>query len=216
MRRLINGCWSVFKWGFVLLLAAALAGGGYLYFRLDEEIRRYAEGALAQHYTGLDVRVGGARFVPGQGVVVYDISLAEPEQPSLVVTPSPTAGQTLLSIAELSLEGRFDVQQLLEGKPRIDRVVLRRPVLTAHRRADGAWTTQALAALPDFGGSGAPRAAVKVVGATVVVADASKPMAPIVTLRNLNAWTEPQRQGDPAGVVRLRATAEETLAKRIG
>ncbi|MEM6798328.1 MAG: AsmA-like C-terminal domain-containing protein [Planctomycetota bacterium] len=213
MKRLVNFCWSLFKWGFVLLLLAALSGGGYLYFQLDEEIRRYAEGMLAEHYQHLDVRVGGARFVPGQGVTLYDVTLAEPAPQALVASPSPLAGKTLLHLGELRLVGRFELQQLMEGKPSIDRVVVRRPTLSATRMRDGTWSVARLLPPPSFGGG--PMAPTDLHAATLIITDARRPTAPPIALRNVELTTTSGGVDLPASLVEASGSAEGTLAKRL-
>jgi hypothetical protein len=50
----------------------------YLYRRVDEQIRRRLEEKLAQHYTGLKVKVDSAHLVEGEGIEVRGLSLLEP------------------------------------------------------------------------------------------------------------------------------------------
>ena len=209
VKRLINFCWSIFKWVFALALVAALSAGGYLYFQLDEEIRRYAEGKLSGHYGQLEVSVGGARFVPGRGVAVYDVSLAEGTQ-------QRTASGPLLHIDELLLAGRFEMQQFIDGQPVIERLIVRRPRLEATRGADGVWCFQKLLPLPPNAGGPAPP--LEIVDATLVVADKTKPDFTPVVLRNTKLTIERavDAGGNPApGAFQFAGTAEDSVAKRV-
>ena len=73
--KLVNSCWFCFKWTLALLFVTALVAGGYLYLRLDDEIRRYAETLIASHYDEHVVRLGSARFETGRGVVFHNLSI---------------------------------------------------------------------------------------------------------------------------------------------
>ena len=53
--RLINSCWSVFKWGLVLVVDRRCAGGAQFLSSLRREVRRRIETRLAQQYPGLKV-----------------------------------------------------------------------------------------------------------------------------------------------------------------
>ena len=61
---LVNFCWSLFKWCLLLAIMGAVAVGGYLYFRLDDEIRRQVEDGSPRTITNFDVRVGRRGSIP--------------------------------------------------------------------------------------------------------------------------------------------------------
>ncbi|MEN1681185.1 MAG: AsmA-like C-terminal region-containing protein [Planctomycetota bacterium] len=204
MRRLINTCWTFFKWGCALLLIAALTASGYLYFRLDEEIRRYAQQMLAEQYPQLQVSVGGARFVPGRGVTVFDVSLAEPPHRRGAGPAEP-----LVHLPELTLAGKFEMRQLLEGAPVIDRVIVRRPRLTASRRVTGEWRLDQLLPLPEGGKRPAP---IEIIDGTLVVIDEARAPATPLVVRNVAVTTEPVPDSTQ---VRFQVTVSESIAKRI-
>ena len=211
MRRLVNFCWSLFKWAFALVLIAALVAGGYLYVRLDEEIRCYAQGMLGDHYTQLQVDVGGARFVPGRGVTIFDVSFA-PQQRAPLAENSPPG--PLLHLGELNLVGRFEIAQLIEGKSTVDRIVVRRPRLVATRLASGKWSFERLLPPPQFGGHSPP---MEIVDATLVLIDETKPTAQPLVLRNAELLVERKSTG-PApsdATIEIKGSVEGSLAKRI-
>ena len=64
----------------VVAVVVALLGISAKYYgfdRLNEEIRSRVETTLRQHYQGLSVSVRAARRVPGQGVEIRGIRIAE-------------------------------------------------------------------------------------------------------------------------------------------
>ncbi|MEM8866146.1 MAG: hypothetical protein AAGF31_11440, partial [Planctomycetota bacterium] len=209
MRRFVNSCWSTFKWAFALLVLAALLGGGYLYFRLDEEIRRYAQNTLATHYQHLEVRVGGARFVPGRGVTVFDVSLAE--RPT---NHSPQNARPLLHVDELSLAGRFELRQFVEGQPVVDRVIVRRPRLVARRSPLGQWSFEQLLP-PPKGGERAPP--LEITDATLVIIDEASPNAVPFVVQGVDALLEKavDARGTQTSTIRFEGSAKESLAKQV-
>ena len=120
-----------------------LAVGGYLYFRLDDEIRRQVEVRFATHYTNFDVRVGSARFDPERGIAIDNFSL----------TPKTADGSTaepVISIDEMYLAGNLRIDQLLTNQMQIDDIVVRHAHVRMVRQADGEWNAAALLPLPHF------------------------------------------------------------------
>ncbi len=95
--------------------------GGYVYWRLDDEIGRHVQRLFASHYTHLVVEVGSARFEQGKGVFINQLSLAEPR-----VGDHPLP---VLSIDELFLACDAGIEELMSGKPHVTQVVVRRPRL---------------------------------------------------------------------------------------
>ncbi|TWT33644.1 hypothetical protein KOR34_34770 [Posidoniimonas corsicana] len=187
----------------------AVAVGGYLYFKLDEEITHFAQQYLAAQYADLDVRVEAARYVPGSGVMITGIRVAEPQ----VGAPA----RPLLTVPELRLVGSIDVEALTTRKPKIERIEAIRPELHAVRLADGRWNLERLRPTAESDGpAGVP---LHIHGATVVVSDAAKPDAEPITLRNvdLKLTTGPAAPGAAPGVerVKIEGQAQDTLAQLI-
>src|SRR4051794_10120646 len=94
---LVNFCWSLSKWCLFLLIAGAVAVGGYLYFRIDDEIRRVVERRLADFYHDFDVRVGSARFDADRGIAISKLAIAQ-KMPDGTLQP-------VLGIDEMYLSG---------------------------------------------------------------------------------------------------------------
>ena len=140
---LINYCWSIFKWCLGLAFAAALLAGAYLYLELDNELRRHVQRLLAQHYQGLEVEVGSARLRQGRGFDIYDVTISQPL--------SSGHRLKLVNIDEVSLTCPARIEDLLQGRLRVRRVVAKRAELFATKRPDGTWTVQALWPPPRFG-----------------------------------------------------------------
>lgn len=153
--------------------------GGYLFFRLDDEVRRFAERKLADHYKHLVVQVGSARLLPAKGVAMYDVSLAER---SATGEPVP-----ILTVAEVRLEGPFRVETLLRGAAHADRVVVIRPVLHATRRTDGGWNLERLLPPPKSGGPPSP---VEVRDATLMLHESAS--RPPLIVRGLHLRVTPE------------------------
>jgi hypothetical protein len=178
--RLINCCWSLFQWGLFLAVAAALVVGGYLYFRLDDEIRRQVEQRIASHYRHLDVHIGGARFEKDRGISISKLAIFEPQRGN---TP-----QSLLSIDELYLSGAVRMEDLVSGQPNIDRIIVRRAHLYAIRQADGKWNVSALVPLPKFSEQ-TPVLAIE--DATLILEEAGRPVGGSMTIRGVDITLTP-------------------------
>lgn len=140
---LVNFCWSLFKWCLLLLFLAVAGVGGYLYFKLDDEIRRQVEFRFASHYKDFHVQVGSARFDPERGIEIDDFSLTPKTADGSVAEP-------VLSIDQLYLSGKLRVEQLLTNQLQIADVLVRRAKLRMVRQADGQWNAAALLPLPHF------------------------------------------------------------------
>jgi hypothetical protein len=107
-----------------------------MYARMDDEIRDQCSLLLAKQFPELEVRVGGARRVPGKGIVVYDLSLADPR--------GRPGDEPLLAIDEITLTCDVELTSLMQGVPEVRRVELRRPRLTLRRSAAGQWNVASL------------------------------------------------------------------------
>jgi hypothetical protein len=176
--RLVNGCWWLFQWGLVLIIVAALAAGGYLYFRLDDEIRRQVELKLTSHYRHLIVRVGSARFEKGVGITIGRIAFEEPK-----------SGEPLLEIDELFLASTMGVDELLSETLPIDQIVIRRPRAHLMRRAGGQWNIQALSPLPKFSDRAPP---IVIEDATISLPAAAPAGSRPLVLRNVGLTLTPE------------------------
>ncbi|MBN1854652.1 MAG: hypothetical protein JW829_18110, partial [Pirellulales bacterium] len=116
---MINFCWFFFKWGLALVVVAALSGGVYLYVQLDDEIRYHVEELLADHFQDLAVRVGSARLVEGQGIVLCNLVVSDRR--------SARSSNPLVSIDEIFIHSNVGLAELLQGRLDIQKVIVRRP-----------------------------------------------------------------------------------------
>lgn len=207
----MNFCWLLFKWGLFLLVAIALTLGGYLYFRLDDEIRRQVEHKLAGHYSQLKVHVGGARFEKGRGITVYNLSVHEPS--------SAATSQPLIAIDEMSLTGDIRIEELLTGKPQIDKISVRSATLRAVRKPDGQWNIRTLLPLPHFSDQ-APK--IEIEDSTVTFQEAERAGGGPLTLHNVDMKLTPLVLGTTCahyhveGTVGGLPTRELSLVGEIG
>jgi hypothetical protein len=162
------------------LVVVAVIVGAYFVTHLDDEIRREVERILASHYDHLDVRVGDARLIEGRGIEVRRLEFRSPgAQPGT----SP-----ILEIEEVFLACPVQINQLLQGFPPLDRVVLHRPHLRATRQHDGSWDVSDLLPLPTSGASD-----VEVVVKKGVVELACDPRSPNsrITFREVTSVVRP-------------------------
>lgn len=207
--RLINTCWFVFKWSIAAMLITVVVLGGYLYLRLDDEVRRYAEGVFATHYADLDVKLGSARFEAGRGVTLRNLTLGQ--------RTADGALMPLAEVDEMQLLGKFDLETLGGGCPLVERIRIRGPRLYAARGAAGEWNLAELFPPPS---TGERPATIDVEGAVIVIADrtTNKPL----TLRDVNVSAEciellpPTVEGEsPQRTYRLRGSVGGDLAASI-
>ena len=94
-----------------------MAVGGYLYFRIDDEIRRQVERRLADYYHDFDVQVGSARFDADRGIAIDNFSLTQK-------TADGTT-QPVLSIEEMYLAGKLRIDQLVTDQMQIEEIAVR-------------------------------------------------------------------------------------------
>ncbi|HEX3600964.1 MAG TPA: AsmA-like C-terminal region-containing protein [Lacipirellulaceae bacterium] len=178
---MVNFCWSLLKWCLLLTVVSALAVGGYLYFKLDDEIRRQVEMRFANHYGNFNVSIGSARFDAERGIAIDNLCL----------TPKTIDGSTaapILSIDEMYLAGNLRIEQLVTNQLQIADVVIRHAKLRMVRDADGQWNSAALFPLPHFSDQ-SPKITIEDASATVACsAEAeSKPW----TLQGVNLKLSP-------------------------
>src|SRR5712671_2678520 len=108
---LVNFCWSLFKWCLFLTIAGAVAVGGYLYIRIDDEIRRQVERRLADFYHDFHVHVGSARFDADRGIAISGLTLTQ-KMPDGTSPP-------VLGIDEMYLAGKLRIDQLVTDQLQI-------------------------------------------------------------------------------------------------
>ncbi len=178
--RLVNLCWSFFQWCLTLAIVGALAVGGYLYFRLDDEIRRQVERRLATYYRDFDVRVGGARFDADRGISISNLTFTQ--------KVSDGTSQPVLAIEELYMAGKLRMDQLLTGQMPIDEMVIRGAKLRLVRQMDGQWNAHELLPFPHFSNE-SPR--VKIENAAAMIEDATVPTAKPWAINGVNLCLVP-------------------------
>ncbi len=174
----------------------ALAVGGYLYFRLDDEIRQQVERKLANHYRDFKVSVGSARFDPDRGIAIDDLSFTPK-------TPDMLAAQPVLTIDELYLAGNLRIEQLLTNQMQVGDVVIRHAKLHMVRSADGQWNSAALLPLPHFSDN-SPRITVEDASATIDYAAGSGNKPWTLTSVNLKLAPLPVADGQPNTIAHYR------------
>lgn len=133
----------MFKLSLFLAIAGAIAVGGYLYFQLDDEIRRQVEHRLSEFYKDYDVRVSSARFDADKGVAITNLTMT--------LKAADTSAAPVLSIDEMYLAGKVRMDQLITGKLAIDEIAVRGAKLRMARLADGQWNSHSLLPPPHFG-----------------------------------------------------------------
>jgi hypothetical protein len=156
----------VFQWCVLLTAAVGIAVGGYVYLRLDDEIRRQVECRIAEHYPDLSVQVGRARFDQDRGIAIFDVGIVD--------RTSQTAGEPILAIEEMYLAGNVRMEELLTSELPISEIVVRRATLRATRYADGRWSVSSLTPVPSFGNTSPT---LRVQDATLIVEDEATPGA---------------------------------------
>lgn len=182
--------------------------GGYLYFRLDDEIRRQVEHRLADYYHDFDVRVGSARFDADRGIAISNLTFTAkvPDGTSLPV----------LGIDEMYMAGKLRMDELVTGKMPIEEVAVRGAKLRLVRRTDGQWNAHSLLPLPHFGKCSLR---IKIEDASTTIEDATNPGAKPWTINDVNLQLTPAEvaAGSDAGSKRflLEGTTMSLPAKDV-
>ncbi len=166
---LVNVCWSLCKWCLFLTTVGAVAVGGYLYFRIDDEIRRQVEQRLADFYHDFDVRVGSARFDADRGIAITNFTLTR--------KVADGTSQPVLGIEEMYMAGKLRMDQLVTGQLQIEEIAVRGAKLRLVRQTDGQWNAHGLLPLPHFGKC-SPR--VKIEDASATIEDSANTSAKTV------------------------------------
>ncbi len=173
-----------------------LAVGGYLYFKLDDEIRRQVEVLVGNHYRDFKVHVGSARFDPDRGIAIDDLSL----------TPKSSEGgseEPILTIGEMYLAGDLRIEQLLTNQMHISDVVIRHAKLRMVRSVDGRWNSAALFPLPHFSDE-TPRISIEDAGATIECAAAAGAKPWTLQGMNLQLVPLPLAAGQPSNAAHFQ------------
>ncbi len=168
---------------------------------MDDEIRRYAERLLASHYRDLDVRIVGASFDASRGVTLRDVTISKKSSDG-AMTP-------LLHVEKLQLNGQFDTENLLTGKPRIDEIVFMHPKLWAKADGRGGWNVAQLLPPPPAGETPAD---IRIESAILVIDTNDSTRSPLV-LEGINASASRRRDGQLSPVMHVSIEPQTTRAE---
>lgn len=180
--RFANFFHSLFSWALATLVVCVALVVFYYYHRGDEELRRFIEQAIAKECIGHDVKIGSANLIRGDGIRLREIS---------VVQSGARQGQTRAEIMfcdEVFLHCNPTIQELLEGRVKIRRVLLRGLQLQPTRLGNGTWNfselippQSALREIPTF----------EVENARIELMDYAVQQPTQLTLSNVNASVSP-------------------------
>ncbi|QDT00511.1 hypothetical protein HG15A2_38490 [Adhaeretor mobilis] len=179
--------------------------GVYFYTHMDDEIRRKVEVVLAEKFPQLQVNVGGARLIEGQGIAIYDLHLEE--------AASGKRENHLLSVDELLLECNASLPQLLQGIPDVRRVVVRRPRCWLRRDPSGRLNVEAFFPLT---ATTVKRPPIVIEGASIAFSDLAKPNLKPLTVRDINLTIAGANAGasTPQAVVKVNGTLSGTQLRQ--
>ncbi|WP_428305381.1 hypothetical protein [Lacipirellula sp.] len=186
--RVVNVCWSVFKFGVGLALVGVVLIGLYMYVRMDDEIRRHVEAFIGERYPHLDVSVGGARLIEGRGIVVYDVEFVPKGDRQL--------RDELLVVDELLIVCDVEITTLMRGTPPIQRVEVKNPRMSLFRTKEGVWNFDQL--IPHHP-SGMPIPPVSIRGAEATLANDAAPDSQPIVLRDIDLTVTPTAQPPATG-----------------
>jgi hypothetical protein len=161
----------------------AVAGKYYCFDKLDEEIRARVEKQLRDHYRGLDVSVKSARRVPGQGLEIRGVRIAESGGKKVPV---------LVEIGEILAECDTRLPDFLTRPPSFTALHVQRLKLRGERKASGLWNLAHLIPLPATDGKSPPAATIS--DASLEIVDPSADPACAFTLRNIELRVQPEVQ----------------------
>ena len=203
--QLVNICWSLCKWCLCLAIAGAVVVAGYLYVRMDDEIRRQVERRLADFYHGFDVRVGSARFDVDRGIAISNVTLTE--------KVSDGTSHPVLGIDEMYLGGKLRIDQLITDQLQIDEIAVRGAKLRLVKQMDGQWNARRLLPLPHFGKC-SPK--VKIEDASASIEDAANPSVKPWAINDVNLQLTPVQPGAGADADPERFLLEGTTMSLPG
>lgn len=178
---LVDSCWVLIKWVFVLGLVCAVGGGYFYYQRLGEKIRSTFEQKFAEHYPDLVVKVGSARLKEGGGIIVRDLSIQDPR----LAAP----WNELISIDEIFLQCATEVPDLLRGEIDVKQIILRRLVVRQIVLADGTVSTANLLPLPKLSDRPPP---VDIVDGTIYLCSGNETSSQECTLHEIQLTLVPR------------------------
>jgi hypothetical protein len=179
---LVNFCWSLFKWCLFLTIAGAVVVGGYLYVRIDDEIRRQVESKLADFYRDFDVHVDSARFDSDRGIAISNVTLTQ--------KVADGTSQPVLGIEEMYLAGKLRLDQLVTDQLQIDEIAVRGAKLRLVKQIDGQWNARTLLPLPHFGKC-SPK--IKIEDASATIEDAANSATKPWAINDVNMQLTPVR-----------------------
>lgn len=136
--------WSLIRWivlsGLVALIVAAL----FFLPRADDELRRFAETKLAEAYPHLNVRIGAAQRINGEGIRLRQISLMRPRTRSGGIFGSRSdenrqrqARSELAYVEQLTLRCDVSLARILQGDLDIRHIIINRMALHVERLPNG-------------------------------------------------------------------------------
>lgn len=160
MHRFLSTSYRCLKWTTLVVVVLACAVGMYLYQNLNQEIRSYVEKKFASHYDNLLVSVRSARFIEGKGIEIRGLTLSQ--------RSSAYQTQELVSLDEIMVYCTTDPRTLATGDFKVERIVVKRPRLTATIEADGQTNLRHLFPLPKWGDDNPE---IEVIDASLLLAD---------------------------------------------
>ena len=206
--QLVNSCWILFKWSLTLAVVAALLFGSYTVFYLNDQICHHAQQLLASHYRDLDVEIGSAHFLKGQGIKLYDFAIYE---------PTPNGGRLpLLTVDEVFLQCSTNLEKIVTGKLHVQKVIGKRAVLHASQKPNGSWNIEALWPTPQFGNQ---PPVVEVQNAILLVDTFADQELVQLVVREINLVLQPDGtvagQGKPVTAARAMSDHRYSLAATV-
>ncbi len=139
---------------------------------------------LTEKFPNLNISVGGARWVPEEGVKLYNLSVSE--------TAASGRQENLLLVEEVRVACRLELSELIAGPPKIDSITVRHPQVWVNKRGDGSWNLDSFWPLPKSGGALPPLSVHK---ATVTIADNGRPQLAPLVLRDVSFQVNPANIG---------------------
>lgn len=134
---------------------------------VGEQIRRHALQVLREHYVGLDISIGRARFSPDTGLVIDDLEFSVPIKGALAGNKLDVLFQSrsreLVHIDRLTVVTKTDLERLLdkENPFTTQRVIVQGVTASAWMENDETLSLQRLLPIPKFGDAPSPRIEVR-------------------------------------------------------
>lgn len=193
-------CAEVKRLGMIaaVVLLIGVAAKYYCFDRLNEEIRSRFEQGLRNHYQGLRVSVRSARHLPGQGVEIRGVRIAEADSPNNLF---------IAEIDEIIAKCDTRLPNFLTTVPEITGVQIRRLKVRAERKPSGRWNIAHLLPLPQC--QSPMSCGATITDASVEIVDGSQFAEAGSTglmLRNIEINVEPSTASQSAGGMRIRGT----------